>query len=86
VIQSDQGDQIRDLEDQTNKGLKRQRAEGGAARAALPRLWLRFCGRTGAAAPVPWARGCPPGPLSPGAYIYPLGVLQEDIQSLEHCC
>jgi len=39
----------------------------------------RFRGRTGTAAPVLWARVCPPGPLSPDTYKYPHGVLQKGI-------
>ena len=39
--------------------------------------------RTGAAAPVLWARVCPLAPLFPGAYIYPpWGSAWEDMQSL----
>ena len=40
------------------------------------RLWPCFCDRTGAVAPVLWAKVSSLGPLSPGAYKYPLGVLR----------
>ena len=78
-ILSVQGDQIQNSEDPADRGQKRLHAAGGArSRAAETWPGPRFHGHTGAAAPVLWARGCPPGPLSPSAYKYPLGVLQGD--------
>ena len=52
----------------TDRGQTGQRAALSAARAALEES--RKCGRTGAKMPVLWARDCPPGPLSPGAYTH----------------
>ena len=54
---SNQGDQIHNPEDPTDRGLKRLHVAGGAARAALVQPWKR--GRTGAAAPASRAKGCP---------------------------
>ena len=39
----------------------------------------------GAAAPVLWARGCSPGPLSPDAYKYPLGFAQRVYLEFKGC-
>ena len=94
MILSDLGAQIQNLESTTNRRPKRSRTAGGVARrsgtAVETRLWPHFRGhigmqphfrgRTGMAALALWARVCPPGPLSPGAYKYPLGVLQMEIQ------
>ena len=54
-----------------------------AQRAAETRPGPCFRGSVAATTLVLWARGCPPGPLFPGAYKYPLGSEGRDIQRRE---
>ena len=61
----------------TARGPKRH--SRGSRRAMETWSKPRFRSHTGAAVPVLWVRGCPLRPLSPGAYIYPHGVLQSEI-------
>ena len=72
----------RDKRDQT------QRRPGTRRRGRAVKTWTRsrFRGRTGVAAPVLWARSCPPGPLSLGVYKYPLGVQQRGYPEFRSCC
>jgi len=51
----------------------RRRCTHRFSTATETRLWKRFCGRIGAAAPTSWARDCPPGPLPLVPINTPLG-------------
>ena len=64
-----------------DRGQTGRRAARSQARAALAGPLKRGPGRVFVAlwarAPALWARGCPPGPLSHGAYKNPPGVLKK---------
>jgi len=68
------GDQIRNLKDPADRGTKRLHAEGGVVRATLVQPRKHSSSRVFAAV-LAQPRQCrvAPGPLSLGAYKYPLG-------------
>ena len=61
-------------------GQTGRHAAGGQVRAAL--AGPRFCGRTGTAVPVLWARGCPLAPFPLVPINIPWGSQEGDTQKV----